>query len=285
VRGEAAKLKEMIVNHKVILNSILLLAAGVIVFVLANPYYRIFPTNWNQRFYISLAIFFLALVIGCHYIPALKEYKDAAFAFLIATLALVVLKAGWFNIVVESATPIKEIALDKLSQFLHIVPVILILTLVSGKNLGEIFLQAGKFKQGLTFGLISFVIFAIIGYFIAANTSDFARSLIKAAPWILLFVFANATMEELWFRGIFLKAFDPLIGKWGAILITSLVFGASHINATYEFPGGGIIFGIVVFLLGVAGAYTMFEQESIIGPILFHAGYDLLIIVPVINSV
>ncbi len=91
-------------------------------------------------------------------------------------------------------------------------------------------------------------------------------------------------MEELWFRGIFLNAFDPLVGKWGAILITSLIFGLSHINVTYEFPGGGIVFGVVVFLLGVAGAYTMYEYDSAIGPILFHAGYDLLIIVPVINS-
>jgi hypothetical protein len=129
--------------------------------------------------------------------PGLAKYKDAACAFLIATLALVALKAGFFNLVIKSASPVKEIAIDKLSQFLHIVPVIVIMTLITGKNLGVIFLQTGKFKQGLIFGLISFGIFAVIGYFIAANTSDFVRSLIKAVPWLLLFVFANATMEEL----------------------------------------------------------------------------------------
>lgn len=270
---------------KIILNFVLLLMAGLMVFVLANPYYRVFPTNWNQRFYIGLAIFFFVLVLACHYMPALAEYKDAIYAFLIATLALVVLKAGFFNLPIKSASPVKEVAIDKLSQLLHIVPVILMMTLLARKDLGEIFIQTGRFKQGLIFGLISFAAFAVIGYFIAAGTSDFVRSLIKAIPWVLLFVFANAIMEELWFRGIFINVFDPLVGKWGAILITSLIFGLSHINATYDFPGGGIVFGVVVFLLGVAGAYTMYQYDSVLGPILFHAGYDLLIIVPVVNSV
>jgi membrane protease YdiL (CAAX protease family) len=64
----------------------------------------------------------------------------------------------------------------------------------------------------------------------------------------------------------------------------SAVFGISHVNATYEFPGGGIVFGIVVFILGVVGAYSMYKTDSLIAPILFHAGYDLTIIVPVLNS-
>jgi membrane protease YdiL (CAAX protease family) len=277
----------MEMNLKTVLNFVLLLAAGLVVFVFANPYYRVFPTNWNQKFYIGLSVFFLGLAGTCHYVPALAKYKDAAYAFLIASIALVVLRAGLLNIPFNSGSPAKEIALDKLSQFLHIVPVILVMTWLARKNLGDIFIQTGRLKQGLAFGLISFAVFAIISYFIAAgtSTSDFVRSLIKAIPWVLLFVFANAIMEELWFRGVFLNVMDPLVGKWGAILVTSLAFGLSHINATYDFPGGGIVFGVIVFLLGVAGAYTMFRYDSIIGPILFHAGYDLLIIIPVINSV
>jgi membrane protease YdiL (CAAX protease family) len=81
-----------------------------------------------------------------------------------------------------------------------------------------------------------------------------------------------------------LRKFGALLGRTGAVVITAVVFGASHINATYEFPGGGIIFGLVVFVLGLAGAHAMFKNDSVIGPILFHAGYDLMIIVPVLNS-
>lgn len=75
------------------------------------------------------------------------------------------------------------------------------------------------------------------------------------------------------------------MGFWPAVLITALVFGLSHINATYEFPGGSIVFGLVVFSLGVVGGYTMLKYDSLIGPVLFHAGYDLLILVPVLQSI
>ena len=91
-------------------------------------------------------------------------------------------------------------------------------------------------------------------------------------------------MEELWFRAIFLKRYEKVVGRLAAILVTSAVFGVSHVNATYEFPGGSVVFGVVVFVLGVVGAYSMYKTDSLIGPILFHAGYDLTIIVPVLNS-
>ena len=109
-------------------------------------------------------------------------------------------------------------------------------------------------------------------------------SLPAALPWLLLFVFANASMEELWFRGIFLKHYESLIGRWATILVTALIFGLSHINATYTFPGGPLVFGLVVFGLGCVGAYSMFNDDGILAPILFHAGYDLTIIVSVMNS-
>jgi membrane protease YdiL (CAAX protease family) len=91
-------------------------------------------------------------------------------------------------------------------------------------------------------------------------------------------------MEELWFRAIFLKRYEKVIGRFAAILVTAVPFGASHVSATYEFPGGGVVFGVVVFILGVVGAYAMLKDDSLLGPVLFHAGYDLMIIVPVLNS-
>jgi len=86
-----------------------------------------------------------------------------------------------------------------------------------------------------------------------------------------------------------LKRSKSLRGYWQpvyALIIASaaLVFGVSHVNATYEFPGGGVVFGIVVFGLGVVGAYTMLKTDGLIGPILVHAGYDLVVISSILNS-
>ena len=131
-----------------LLLAISLLLGGLAIFVLGNPYYTIFPTNWNQTYYIGLAIFFLVLTLVLKRVKSLSEYWPAAYALFIA----------------------------------------------------------------------------------------------------------------------------------------SAVFGASHVNATYEFPGGGVVFGVVVFILGVVGAHAMLKDEGLLGPVLFHAGYDLLIIVPILNS-
>ena len=91
-------------------------------------------------------------------------------------------------------------------------------------------------------------------------------------------------MEELWFRGIFLKSYETIIGRNASIFVTAIIFGTPHIFATYDFPGGGIVFGLVVFILGLIGAYWMFKSDSMVGPILFHAGYDLLVIVPILDT-
>jgi membrane protease YdiL (CAAX protease family) len=265
--------------------SLFLVLAGVAVFVFGSPYYTNFPTNSNQTYYLALSAVFLVLTLVFKNIPSLARFWPTAFAFLMASAGLVFLKTGVLNLPRDPANPLRFMALDKLSQFLHIVPVIIGLTLLVGDDLGSIFIKLGSLRQGLIFGLVSFVVFAVLGILIGKGAPEFFPSLLKAAPWILLFVFTNAIMEELWFRAIFLQKFDPLVGQTAAILITGLIFGLSHINATYDFPGGGFVFGLVVFTLGVVGAYVMFKHDSLIGPVLFHAGYDLLILVPVLNSI
>jgi membrane protease YdiL (CAAX protease family) len=78
-------------------------------------------------------------------------------------------------------------------------------------------------------------------------------------------------MEELWFRGIFLRKYEVLIGRKAAMILTALIFGASHINAAYFFPGGGWVFGLVVFGLGWICAWSLYKYEGLLGAVLFHA--------------
>lgn len=266
-------------------SAVLLTLGGLVIFVLGNPYYRIFPTNWNLAFYIAMAAAFLVGWGVLKHIGVPRDWCMAVYALFTASVALVFLRLGPLNLPSDPTNLVRDLALDKLSQFLHIVPVLVGLTLLAGGDLPSIYIRRGALKPGLTFGLISFVVFAVVGIVIQAGSAGaFIPKLLPALPWVLLFVFANATMEELWFRAIFLRPYEALIGRWGAILVTSVIFGAAHINATYEFPGGGIIFGLVVAGLGVAGAHAMMKDDSLIGPVLFHAGYDLMILVPVLAS-
>lgn len=268
-----------------VLTTIILLLGGTAVFIVGNPYYRLWPTNWNQTYYGGLTGFFLAAGLAFRMIPSFRKYWKTAYAFMVASAALVVLKAGFFNLSIPASNDLQDLSFDKLSQFLHITPVILFLTLVRTRNLGNVFLKKGNLKATLRFGLIWFVVFAVAGVVIAWSSGEYFVNLIfRNWPYALMFIFANSVMEELWFRGIFLREFNELIGKWGAIIVTAAIFGASHISATYFFPGGGLIYGLVVAGLGAVGAYAALKDDSLIGPILFHAGYDIMILVPVLLS-
>ena len=264
--------------------SILLVLGGAAVFVLGNPYYTVFPTNRNQTYYVALTISFLVFSIVLKRSQSLSRFWPAAYSLFIASAALLFLSTGILNLQRSTMPPLQNLAMDKLSQFLHVVPVILGLTLIAKGDLNSIFIGKGRLKQGLIFGLVSFAVFAATAVAMGLQPDALYSSLGSAIPWLLLFIFANAIMEELWFRAIFLRKYETIIGRKAAIIVTALVFGASHVSATYDFPGGGIVFGLVVFGLGVVGAYTMFKSDSLIGPVLFHAGYDLLVIVPILNS-
>ena len=91
-------------------------------------------------------------------------------------------------------------------------------------------------------------------------------------------------MEELWFRGIFLTKLSLLLGANASILVTSLVFSLLHLGTTYISPIEMIIFPIIVFILGLVNGYMMLKTDSIWGSVLFHAGYDLFVIIPILVS-
>ena len=68
-----------------------------------------------------------------------------------------------------------------------------------------------------------------------------------------------------------------------ALLFLSTGLFTIRVHAA-EFPGGGVVFGVVVFLLGAVSAYSIFKTDGLLGAVLFHTGYDLMIIVPVLSS-
>ena len=264
--------------------TLVLLAGGLAVFVLGSPYYDVFATNRNQAYIGALAVIFLLASLAMKRSRALARYAPAAYSLFVASAATLFLNTGLLELRRGVLTPMQDLALDKLSQFLHVVPVILVLTLVARRDLKSLFITRGKLKAGLIFGGVSFVLWGILAYFLQVGAGGFGLVTASSTLLAMVWVFANSTMEELWFRAIFLKPYERIAGRFASILVTAVIFGASHVNATYEFPGGHVVFGVVVFVLGLVGAYSMYKTDSLIGAVLFHAGYDLTIIVPVLNA-
>ena len=193
-------------------------------------------------------------------------------------------------------TDAQAIALDKLEQALPIVLSIILLTRLAGEDLGAIFLKRGNLRQGLTFGLLSFGVFAAIFTAIVVLQADAPATtgltatgvklstIAAAIPWILVFIFANSLMEELWFRGVSLRKLTPVLGTTATIIVTALVFASVHFGATYINPTERFIFFAVVTVLGMVNGYVMLKTDSLWGSFLFHAGYDLLVILPILVS-
>ncbi len=176
-------------------------------------------------------------------------------------------------------------ALPKLNECIIVVCVIVLFTRLSHQNLGSIYIQKGKLKLGLIIGFTAF--------FVAATGSIPMANLFKAQslslsriipwiPWLLIFVLANAALEEVLFRGLFLRKLEPIYGKLLSNILIAIVFTVLHGSVTYT--GDQRIFIAVLFPLALAWGYIMQKTDSIWGSILFHAGMDIPIMLGIFSN-
>jgi membrane protease YdiL (CAAX protease family) len=278
---------------------VLYLIGGLAVFLFGANTFSIYPTNTNPLYEWGLAALFLALALFLRRSSSLLKFWSIAYALFVAAFANAVNLAlgNWLGRLIPSTSLAQKIAIDKVSQAVPIVLAIILLTLLAGDDLGSIFLKKGNLKLGLTFGFISFGVFAAIFAVVAVLQSNapvtgglFAsgvslNTLSTAMPWMLIFVFVNGFMEELWFRGISLGKLRPILGAALAVIVTALVFGISHTAGTYISPAERILFPAIVIGLGLVNGFMMLKTDSIWGSVIFHAGYDLLVIIPILVSI
>jgi membrane protease YdiL (CAAX protease family) len=278
---------------------VLYLIGGLLIILFGSNYHANFPTNKNALYEWGLTLAFLTLALILYRTERLRRYWPAPFALFITSFANAALLA--FGHVLDPILPIpatdaQAIAMDKLEQALPIVLSIILLSKLTGDDLGAIFLKRGKLRQGLTFGLISFGVFAAIFAAIVLVQADAPvttgltasgvslATIIAALPWILLFCFTNSLMEELWFRGISLRKLTPILGTAATVVVTALVFASVHVGADYVDPTEMIFFVTISSVFGLINGYAMLKTDSIWGSVLFHAGYDLLVILPVLAT-
>jgi sodium transport system permease protein len=103
--------------------------------------------------------------------------------------------------------------------------------------------------------------------------------LIEDAPhiWAILAVLAvaPAICEELAFRGFILSGFRRLGHRWGAILASSIFFGAAH---------GILQQSISAFAVGVVIGYVAVQTGSLLPGIMFHFAYNSLSLVMALRA-
>ena len=257
------------------------LVCGFAIFVFGSNYFEIFSTNKNLTYNLIISAFFLVVALLLKRDKHRNRYRRIAYAFFIASIAFPVtllisrwsdVVLGWFNVTVETS---QGIAIAKMYEMILVVIPILLLTKLSGADLGSIYLKRGNWKLSLGIGTLLFFNFAISALMFFAERYTSADVLGAAIVWGLVFSFANGFMEELWLRGIFLKHFEPVLGISGSVLLTSIVFASMHAGAVYLTPAAIPFLLAYALTLGIGCGYLMMKTDNIWGATLIHAAADL----------
>jgi membrane protease YdiL (CAAX protease family) len=260
---------------------ILFLVCGFSIFVFGSNYFAIFPTNRNLTYNLTISALFLIVALWLKRNKRWNRYWRITFAFFVASVAFPVtlllnrwgdVVLSWFNVTVETS---QGIAIAKMYEMILVVIPILLLTKLSGADLGSIYLKRGNWKLSLGIGALLFFNFAISALMFFAERYTSADFLGAAIVWGLVFSFANGFMEELWLRGIFLKHFEPLFGVGGSVLLTSIVFAAMHAGVVYLSPAAVPFLLAYALTLGIGCGYLMMKTDNIWGATLIHAAADL----------
>jgi len=265
-------------------NFVLLTVAGFAVFALTMTFAPLLPAWGNYAARGGLMVLFGGLWLAARG-DRLQPYRPVFFAYFTAVAALsfgyYFADRGLALLGLTTETPAGVAAAKAIQAALTVIG-ILAVALVARENPGSLYLRKGRLLLGLAAGLIGAALCLFLALKQPAVAALGAAKLVPLVPWIAVFVLANAFMEELLFRGLFLGRYEPLTGKTLAIVSTALAFTLAHMQVTYA-PQMGM-FLAVTFVLALAWGWLMQASKSLWGSVLFHAGADVIIMLPIFKS-
>jgi membrane protease YdiL (CAAX protease family) len=269
--------------------ALLFIALGALIIVVFSPLRPVLDKLPDYLGRIGLAIILLLLVWVSKKCKFLERYQPILLGLLILLIAV---SLSWIIAIyllsyvgVNDTSP-TGFSLLKLNEFVVSVCTVIVFTRLSGNSLGSIYIQKGNLKQGLIIGSVAFLIAAIGAPFIApvlfqARNLTFGR-IIGWLPWILIFVFSNAALEEILYRGLFLRKLEPFFGKFFSSFLIAFVFTVLHLGVSYT-VNQYIFLALLVPLALVWGWITQ-KTDSVWGSILFHAGMDIPVILGIFSN-
>ena len=271
-----------------IILAILFLVVGFMIYIVFSPLRPMLDprSDYVGRFILISLLLITTLLI--RKIKSLQRFAQVSKGLLIMSVAVALDYIISVYLLQELGVNINTpsgFTLQKLNECVVVVSVIVSLTLLSGDSLGSLYLQGGRLKLGILIGIIAFVVTALgsipVAPMFGARGLTSSR-IIKWLPWILIFIFSNALMEEVLSRGLFLRKLEPFFGKFISNLLVALVFTTLHIGVTY--PANQLLFLAILTPVALAWGYVMQKTDSIWGSVLFHAGMDIPIIIGIFSS-
>jgi membrane protease YdiL (CAAX protease family) len=261
---------------------VLFLALGLLIFVAFSHMRPVLPEVVDAVGRIVMLVVFLSAGLLARRSRRFEMYWPVMLACFIASLATAIdyylPSRDWLlqTLGVPLSTPAGR-ALDKLDSSLIIILSVILLTKASGNSLASIFLQKGNLRKGLIIGGIAFLVAAagsipVSELFFGGRDLEFQRVL-RWTPWILVFIAGNAFNEELLFRGLFLRKFEPVVGRLCSNLAIAIPFALHHSGVSYA--PESLMFLAILLPLALAWGWLMQDTDSLWGSVLFHAGTDI----------
>jgi membrane protease YdiL (CAAX protease family) len=221
----------------------------------------------------------LAAALALRKNTRLRPYWRLAFAYLMASCAVLLsdYTGDWALILSGQAlNTAKGFTALKLGEDAAIIGTIIALARLTRDDPKELFLSKGRLGLGLAIGITSFLVFTGSGLSSTLDKGIRPDRMRELLPAFLLIGLADGFMEELLFRGLFLRRLGRFVGDDWANIVTATVFTFVHLGVT--FTASLPAFLMIVFLLGLLWGWIMQRTRSVLASALFHAGVDMLII-------
>jgi membrane protease YdiL (CAAX protease family) len=221
----------------------------------------------------------LAAALALRRNTRLRPYWRLAFAYFVAACALLLSDYAGDWALISSGQALNTadgFTALKLGEDAAIVGTIVVLSLLARDDPEELFLSKGRLGLGLLIGIAGFLVFTFWGLSSLSAKRIRPDQVPELLPAFVLIVLADGFMEELLFRGLFLRRLGRFVGDNWANVVMAAVFTFAHLGVT--FVASLPTFLVTVFLLGLLWGWIMQRTESVLAPALFHAGVDMLII-------
>jgi hypothetical protein len=271
---------------------LLFLACGLLVFIIFSHYFPIFERPIDSIGRVVVAIIFLAASLIARRSERFNKYWLILFAFFSALTAISIDRylslSKWIlpALNVDGNSPAGW-AIEKLESSLLGIVVVLVLNGLAGQRMESIYIRRGNLRLGLVVGMVAFIVMIasvipVTEMFFKGQNLNWVR-ILPWIPWVLIFVLANASNEELIFRGLFIGKMEPFLGKFTTNIVTTIPFVLLHSFTGYS-TDTTIFLALQLLPLSLAWCWLMQKTNSIWGSILFHAAMDIPIVVGIFSA-
>ena len=269
-----------------------LLACGLLVFVVFSHYFPLFERPADTIGRVVTAIAFLCAALIVRRSERFNKYWLILFAFFAALTAISIDR---YLSISKLILPVLNVdgnspagwGIEKLESSLLSIVIVLVLNRLAGQSVESLYIRRGNLQLSLSVGFIAIAVMIatvipVTETYFKGDNLTWAR-ILPWTPWVLIFVLANASNEELLFRGLFIGKMEPFFGKFATNILTTIPFVLMHSFTSYS-TDQIIFLAFQTLPVSLIWCWLMQKSNSIWGSILFHAAMDIPIVVGIFST-